>query len=217
MAIINMEQIRINVAKDQSGKQQAAAKARANDVFEDAVIGMQVEFEDHPVTQELDGGNEADNISDTLGGNGSAPRNLFSYIGFDEGDKPTDEIRERLTPDHAAGPKLKYAGKVPDTKQAAYVFNIVAPKLESIYKATPTPWARGLSWAKSIESYIPGLGALAHFLPRTGKGRSGGGIQVEGVVALKSFKARPYLSEIFANFLTQVKSFSRGGFRRRFK
>ena len=54
---------------------------------------MIVEFLNHPVTIELKGGIEAKNISGTLSG-GSG--NLFSFIGFDSGDDPTDKIEKIL-------------------------------------------------------------------------------------------------------------------------
>ena len=49
-------------------------------------------FNNHPITKEIDSGNQATNLSNTLGGVG----NLFTYIGFEEGSKPTDIIRKYL-------------------------------------------------------------------------------------------------------------------------
>ena len=46
------------------------------------------EFSSHPVTVELEGGVNASNISGTLGGRG----NLFTFIGFNAGDNPTQPI-----------------------------------------------------------------------------------------------------------------------------
>ena len=47
------------------------------------------EFENHPVTQEIEAGPGTSNISGTLNGYGD----LFSYIGFDAGDNPIMAIK----------------------------------------------------------------------------------------------------------------------------
>ena len=47
------------------------------------------EFENHPVTAEILGGESSSNLSGTLGGYG----NLFSFIGFDSSDEPVGSIR----------------------------------------------------------------------------------------------------------------------------
>ena len=51
------------------------------------------DFNRHPVTVEIEAGPRASNTSGTLGGYG----NLFSYIGFNESDRPTDAIRNQLS------------------------------------------------------------------------------------------------------------------------
>ncbi len=50
------------------------------------------EFMNHPITQEIQGGISATNISGTLGG----ITNLYSFIGFDEGTDPIRPIEELL-------------------------------------------------------------------------------------------------------------------------
>jgi hypothetical protein len=47
------------------------------------------DFESHPVTQEIDGGESASNVSGTLGGYG----NLFSFLGFNRGSNPTTPVK----------------------------------------------------------------------------------------------------------------------------
>ena len=53
---------------------------------------MIADFLNHPVTQEIKGGIGATNISGTLGG----VTNLFSFIGFEQGDDPITPIVEML-------------------------------------------------------------------------------------------------------------------------
>ena len=49
-------------------------------------------FNAHPVTQEIEGGPDANNISGTLIGYG----NLFSFIGFSENESPIHPVRNIL-------------------------------------------------------------------------------------------------------------------------
>lgn len=217
MAKINMASIKVTVAKDEDGVLKKAAEQRAEQVFEDAVIGMQIEFEDHPVTQEIKGGIASSNISNTLGG-GSAPKNLYSFIGFESGDDPIEPIQNALSPEDPAGPKMKYAGKSIKNDNAQFSFDISAPDKQAIYRRTPMPWASGWSWAQKIETKIPGFARfLAKFMDEPS--RSGGGVQLKQ--KLRDGEYSPpeggYLTGIFARFLDRVKDYNRGGFRRRFK
>ena len=50
------------------------------------------DFSSHPVTVEIENGVNASNISNTLGGKG----NLFTFIGFNAGDNPTQAIHFAL-------------------------------------------------------------------------------------------------------------------------
>lgn len=213
MAQINFESIQIKVAQDSSGKLKAAAQNRAQQVFEDAVQGMQIEFDNHPVTQEIEAGIGASNISETLRGS-VGPENLTSFIGFEDGDQPIEKLRPLLDSSTRGGPKMTYAGKEGKTS-TTYNFKVTAPNQDLVAKATPMPWARGLSWAEGIEIGIPGF---SHFLPsyKRNNSRSGGGIQVKPELRSAEFNKVPYLTEIFNNFLARVKEYRKKGFRRRF-
>lgn len=230
MARVNMAAIKVAVAKDSGNAMRNAAKERAQQVFEDAVLGMQIEFEDHPVTREIDAGVHSPNISQTLGG-GSNPKNLYSFIGFDEGDSvsPLEPIRDALDPSNSLGkvigPRMRYAGKEVRTGNVRFKFEVAAPLKEAIYKATPMPWATGWSWAQKIETRIPGF---VHFLARymgNPPSRSHGGIQAKdgegNLIKVREGEYQPpaqgYLTTIFKNFIAQVREYNRGGFKRRFK
>ena len=60
--------------------------------FEKIKTQMLAEFDSHPVTIEIDGGITAQNTSKTL----NNITNLYSFIGFEQGDKPTDTVRNIL-------------------------------------------------------------------------------------------------------------------------
>lgn len=221
---INMASIWVRVAKSSSAnnKFKQAATARAEEVFTDAVIGLQKEFEESPVTQEIDGGISSSNISETLLG-GPAPQNLYSFIGFpnNEAGLPTDPIRERLDPEHEDGPKLIFNGKT-GVNTTNYKFKIKGPDLKAIYSKTPLPWAKSMSWAQKIEGRIPGF---AHFLAKFWKkenSRSGGGIQVDATVRAATYRPPRggYIQTMVGNFFTRVKQygkFNQGGWRKRYK
>lgn len=222
MAKVNMAQIMVQVSKDAGADRvlRKAATERAQQVFDDAVIGLRKEFEESPITQEIDGGIGASNLSKTLVGGSSvgAPKNLYSFIGFDAGTEPTQVIRDAFNSDHKAGPKLGKAVKVQD-KVPRYQFKVNGPKLDEIYAQTPLPRMPGLSWAEKVETYIPGF---AQFLNKFmgDPSKSGGGIQVH------HDKLRPgasftkpeggYLKGMVANFYARIENYKKGGMRRRF-
>ena len=60
--------------------------------FEKIKQEMIEEFNAHPITQEIELGVTAPNLSNTLSG----VTNLFSFIGFDAGSRPIDPIRQLL-------------------------------------------------------------------------------------------------------------------------
>jgi hypothetical protein len=216
MATINWGQIKVQVAKDASGDLKAAAEQRAKEVFDDAAMGLMKDFEESRVTQEIDAGIGSANISDTLRG-GEGPENLFSFIGFTEGDNPTEEVRKRLNPTDPDGPKLRYVGKDPSVARFTFEVNVLETK-ESIYRATPLPWAKGLSWVKKIETTIPGFGRFLARFSNTDSSRSGGGVQVKSTLRAANY-VRPkdgYLTEMFNRFVERIRAYNKSGFKRRF-
>lgn len=183
--------------------------------FEPAIKVMKQEFEQHVVTQEIRAGIKGTNVSQTLeapfgeppirkDGRESqnySPPNLFSFIGFPAGTNPLQAIEERLDPANPDGPKLKY--KSMNKQDLTFRFEVSTPSLDKIYKATPLPWAAGLSWVWRIERGLPGIGFFLNALHRKGS-RSGGGIQVDHQLRPGRFKATSYLTSIFKAFLDRV-------------
>jgi len=202
---INRRELNIQISADPQKQVQKKIKVFVNDnYFEPAVQEMQEEFEEHPITQELDGGIEATNISNTLRGNfpDDEGKNLYSFIGF-AGDNPTDDIRPFLIPNTKNGPKLELVDQ--DKTKLQFTYEIKPPDLKNIYSKTPMPWGGGLSWAKRIEIGIPGLGRFLNKIGVKGS-RSGGGIQIKNELRRAKFSPRKYLTEIFDNL---KKNFAR--------
>lgn len=219
-----MASIKVLVAKDATGKLKAAAQERAEAVFADAVIGMQIEFEEHPVTVEIAGGVFSPNVSKTLGGKTKKTKNLFSFIGFPLNSDPLEPIRKSLIPSDNLGPKMVYKGKGMFGNNPRFTWTVRAPDKQGIYKATPMPWAEGWSWAQKVETKIPYFSKfLAAYMPdaHPSVSRSTGGKQMKVALSGQSDgdytpPAEGYLSGIFASFISQIKGYAKGGLKKRF-
>jgi hypothetical protein len=154
------------------------------ETIEETKQKMIQEFMNHPVTEEIMNGYNAENISNTLNGNG----NLFSFIGFESGDAPIMPIIDIL---EKTSVTFTRSGKNITTA------NITMPSTQDIFAATPMPWASGRSWAKGIESGISGIG---FYIQKYGQGRSEGGIQSNSKVRSGRFKNVPYISALLNKY-----------------
>lgn len=150
------------------------------------------EFENHPVTQEIEGGITATNISNTLDG----ITNLYSFIGFESGDNPLDPIREQLKKIN-----LRYT----INSKGELIFTVEFPTAKDIFKVTPMPWATGRSWAQGIEVGISGLG---YYIKSTINSRSGLGVQsqkpVRNGVRFRNTKYISYLINLYTKKLQDL-------------
>jgi len=151
---------------------------------------FQQEFESHPVTQELDGGENASNISGTLGGYG----NLFSFLGFNQGANPTASVKfliQKITLDRnvqASGNGFKIRVNVPSKEEFGAVSRL--------------PFEGGRSWLLDIERGISGLGAYLY--GRFASSRSGTGIQSKYNYSNKRFRNVKYFSGMYTKFLRRL-------------
>ena len=150
------------------------------------------EFNNHPVTREIEGGIGAQNYSGTL----SDVTNLFSFIGFEAGDEPVMPIRIMLE-------KSRY--RIYRSKKGGIsTVTFFIPTAADIFAETPMPWATGRSWAKGIESGISGLG---YYLKKARNSRSGLGIQSQTQVRPGFvYKNTKYISNIINNFNNKLKA-----------
>ena len=80
------------VVRETVKQNRKAFQQRIIAAFEKIKKEMIEEFLAHPVSVEILGGPNAENTSETLGGYG----NLFSFIGFNEGDSPLQPIIDFL-------------------------------------------------------------------------------------------------------------------------
>lgn len=152
------------------------------------------DFDDHPITKELRAGPDASNSSGTLGGKG----NLFSFIGFYEGEDPTNIVREALEVywNLERTPIIEDKGN-----RINFKFKVNSPSLTKLYSLTPLPWEEGRSWLRGIEKGISGLGNYIYWktLPNP-PSRSGTGIQSQTILRNAIFRPRDYMTEILKTF-----------------
>ena len=124
---------------------QSQARNIVRRAFEKLKTKMIAEFQGHPVTREIRGGINSENISGTLGG----ITNLYSFIGFDSNSDPIEPIEDLL---------LRTDVRFVKINKQMIEFEVTLPEAQEIFAATPLPWAPGRSWAKGIESGLSGLG-----------------------------------------------------------
>lgn len=167
----------------------AAATRAIKNMEQKAKNDFLAEFDEHPITSEIEAGPDSGNISGTLNGYG----NLFSFIGFDLGDSPVAELRLYLRRSIKAS-KLK---KEKGAKTKAY-FTISKPDMKVIASVTPMPWEAGRSWVRSIERGISGFGYYMNTMTRRFS-RSGAGIQVDRRLRSGGYVPKKYMSQMLRN------------------
>jgi len=154
------------------------------------------QYENHPITKEIENGPEASNISNTLGGQG----NLFSYIGFEENSNPTESVKEVLKSSVRVDNKPNISIS---NKNLKINFPISGPTIEEIESVSPMPFEGGKSWVRGIEKGISGFSYYV-FRKFIKNSRSSTGIQSESEARSGSFRPTPYMKEILKKFYSKV-------------
>jgi hypothetical protein len=208
MASINITQIKKTIIKEFSKPQislgvflftQRQLKGIVNEYLK--------EFDEHPVTIELQSGAEdpegTPNVTNTLervGGNGFGSPNLFSFIGFNEGQDPTAPLRRLIEKTD-----IKRTTRKPKfiLNYVVFSFPLRLPTEKDIDDAAPMPFkTTGRSWVNALESgEIPNINAYIYGTNHPNS-RSGGGILAKRagkLIAIRqgaSFKNIDYTSPI---------------------
>ena len=153
-------------------------------------ILFRTEFESHAVTQELDAGENASNISQTLGGYG----NLFSFLGFNNGANPTAPVKLLIQ-------KILLDRNV-QASSNGFKIKVNIPSKEEFAAVSRLPWESGRSWLLDVERGISGLGAFLY--GRFMDSRSGGGIQSKYNYSNRVFRNVKYFSQMYTKFLKRI-------------
>lgn len=156
-------------------------------------------FDEHPVTKELEAGPEALSHIPELA---QAEGNLYSFLGFEEGEEPAGKLREYLDENTKLGRTGKGAitgDKI--TFRTPVTFPTVESTNQAMQEEAPLEWT-SRSFTEMISSRIPGLpNYLFRLAPRLKSSRSGTAIQTHGK-ALRggSFKGTPYVGQLITYF-----------------
>ena len=171
-----------------------AVKKMVHDIVQKEIekekILFREDFESHPVTKELEGGENASNISGTLGGYG----NLFSFLGFGKGSNPTIPVRLLIQ-------KISLDRNIQNSGDNFKV-KVNIPSKEEFEAVARLPWENGRSWLLDIERGISGLGAFLY--GRFAESRSGGGIQSKYKYSNRTFRPVKYFSQMYGKFLKRI-------------
>jgi hypothetical protein len=188
-----MKKVDVNFKRiiNESSKFQKNADAKVQQKFNNSKKKFLSDFDNHPITKEIEDGPNAKNSSSTLNGIG----NLFSFIGFYSEKNPIQELRSTLSTNFSISKKISSNS----TK-----FIIDYPTLNKIKKVTPMPWENGNSWVVNIEKGISGFSNYMY--KKFISGRSKEGLQSEKKQRSGNFKKTKYLTEIIDNFIKEITS-----------
>lgn len=171
-----------------------AVKKMVRDIVEKEVEKekaiFRADFESHPVTQELEGEENASNISGTLGGYG----NLFSFLGFNKGANPTTPVKILIQ-------KILLDRNVKTTSDG-FQIKLNIPSKEEFAAVSKLPWEGGRSWLIDMERGISGLGSFLY--GRFNASRSGGGIQSKYKYSNRVFRPVKYFSQMYNKFIKRL-------------
>lgn len=188
-----MKRVNINFkrAVNENKKFQKQAEKNIQSKFLESKEAFFNNFNEHPITQEINRGPSSTNISNTLNGVG----NLFSFIGFYNNENPIRDLKSALEKNFLIKKK-----KIKDTIQ--YVINY--PSLDKIKTETPMPWENGRSWVASIERGISGFSNYMY--KKFAESRSGQGIQIKNKIRRNSYRPTRYMSDLINRFIKDMRS-----------
>lgn len=189
---INTSILKNEIAKAELKSLEKEAILVANQILEEKKDQYLSEILEHPISKEIAGGQDSTNISNTLNGDG----NLYTFIGFDAGDKPIEDLVEIIQKNT----------KLQKTKRKGSVFNfqVNTPSIDELRSYTPMPFEAGNSWLKGIEKGISGFSNYLYGLlfPTS---RSGRAIQSKNKIRRASYKPTKYFSVLYKNFIESFK------------
>jgi len=192
---INFKQLKEEIAASYEASLKKEAIVFAQEILKENLDQYINEIQDHPVSKELDGGPDGENITNTLNGK----ENLFAFIGFDSEDKPVDDLTALIKQNTFLDKKSIF-----DRKTFELKFNVFTPSLDEIKSQTPLPFERGRSWVKGVEDGISGFGYYVYGLvfPTS---RSGRGIQSKNKVRVAAYRPVKYMTELYTKFIKNLK------------
>lgn len=151
-------------------------------------------FLTNEITAEIASGPDASNTSGLLGGYG----NLFSFLGFDEGANPVQELA------HFLAKSIKIKAIVKNKQRVSVSVRIEIPSIED-FDFAELPWAT-TSWISAIENGISGLGRYLYSDYGFSESRSDNGIQAEAEIRGGQLSGTKYLSAMIEDIAKKLIS-----------
>jgi hypothetical protein len=191
MGSFDIQQIKADILNNSNIQNEF--RAIAADFLNEKKKELMDEFNEHPVTVEIEKGSNAQNVSNTLAGRG----NLFSFIGFDESFDPISPVRRVLD-------SIRLSSSRPQQGRNGVIkFNVLTPSRQELESVTKMPWESGRSWLYDIERAISGVGNYLY--GKFKNSRSGTGVQVENNVNSATFIPVKYFGSMMQKFMQKLK------------
>ena len=123
-------------------------------------------------------------------GPGSLPDgNLFSFLGFYDGDNPVAEVASALAN------SIKIESIRANRQTMTVRITLKLPSIEDFDGNAQLPWINK-SWLRAVEDGISGLGRYLYEEEGFEASRSGTGVQAQKTVRGGSWGGKPYLTQI---------------------
>jgi len=187
-ARINKSILKNEISKAQSESLRKQAAVIANDLLIEKKKQYIEKIQNHPISEELSNGPSAENISRTLDGEG----NLFSFIGFNDSDKPVEDLIDVIQKNTSIKEK--------DAKNGIFRFEVYSPSMDELKNTTRMPFEVGNSWLSGLEKGISGFSYYFYGLIFPSS-RSGKAIQSKNRVRRANYKPTKYFSSLYKNFI----------------
>jgi hypothetical protein len=186
---------KVNAAVAKSPASRRAAYDLAYTYFIRAKNAMLRQFNEHPITEEIESGRNAVNLSGTLDGYG----NLFSFIGFPSDERPVADLRALL--------QESVTFRQTIFRDMTFYFRVSVPDRQDVEAASQMPWEPGNSWAYEVERGISGANHYMYKKWLQGRSKTGVQIPVENMEDL-TFSPKPYITEILQDFRDSINNIS---------
>ena len=159
---------------------------------------MVAEFNEHPVTREVEDGPNSENISRTLP---SGYGNLYTFIGFRYGSDPTNAVRSLLSLTKVLN---QMKSRASGNNKIITTFTVSTPSEDQIKSVSKMPWEGGKSWVYGVER---GISGFSHYVYKNYVlSRSTKGLQSKHKALKGSFKPMydGYITKILKNFFDRI-------------
>ena len=177
-----------------NSRYEGLARNAANTRFVFAKQALLSDFDEHPVTKEMEAGPYATEKADGLLPYGNLP----AFLGNTDSQKDVENLRGTL---EKIEPSLTKPQVSQTDKQITYSFKVKVPEVEEIYRDNPSEWS-SMSWIKLVEDGLNNFGAFIFSLMGYPSSFSGTGLQRgdKGRSTVKRSPKIPYITEILRKF-----------------